>query len=349
MKKAISISMIVFAGALAANAFELNGITAKDIAKDAQSTPIDVSETAALRPQVSEAMPTTETAQKYASSPYQAAEQLKEELRLRGVFVNVKVLESHPAQLSVEFPNWETFKKAQDVFATDDHGNLFYMGYYVRPQVPREKIPMNPKDAFKGLDACSIVNAVFAKQPTLKEAVSMLQPCVKAVSKKYGVLVSASESFIWHTGPTISQQRAIGILVSGPLPIGNSVIRDLNHSVEIHHGYLLAYPAYVKHFGEVRTQTESQKGQNYWNWEIEGAAKEVIIYAERADSLDILAQNKLEEDLEFLDSYSAQDLDNALMLSEARQLKNACKVIKGSFNIKFSVRSLAESVYDKLW
>jgi hypothetical protein len=259
MKKVISIMLMVFVSSILAtphgafstsgqaNAFELNTITDKDINKVMEEMPLVI----------------PEPVKTLAQSPYYAAEQLKEELRLRGVFTNVTVVQVSPVSpkrvlLLVEFPNWEVFKEVQDVFTTDDHGNLFYMGYHVRPLVPREKIPFIAKDAFDGLQACTIVNAVFVRQPTLKEAVNMLEPCMKAVSKKYGITVSASQSLMPHTNA--SQQAAphgvggqgIGILVSGQLLIGNPVLRDLNHSVnKIHGGYLLTWPAYVQYLGEI--------------------------------------------------------------------------------------------------
>ncbi len=103
------------------------------------------------------------------------------------------------------------------------------------------------EDAFEGLKVCSLVNNVFAGLLPLKEAVSMLEPCMKAVSKKYGVTVLASQYL-----PPQTNAPGIGILVSGPLPPGNPVMIDLNYSVKIiHSGYLLTHPAYVKYLGEI--------------------------------------------------------------------------------------------------
>lgn len=105
-----------------------------------------------------------------------------------------------------------------------------------------EKIPQYPKDAFKGLQECSIVDAMFIRQPDLNESVGMLKPCMKAVSKRYGVSVSVEE-----TKRPDSSGPGIGLFVSGKLMIGNPVLIDLNYSIKIRHGGLFGHKAYVEY------------------------------------------------------------------------------------------------------
>jgi len=104
------------------------------------------------------------------------------------------------------------------------------------------RIPLNPKDAFKGLQECSIVDAMFIRQPDLKESVVMLAPCMTAVSKRYAVSVSAKEAPLPG-----SFDSGIGVFVSGKLLIGNSVLMDLNYSIKMRHGGFFGHRAYLQY------------------------------------------------------------------------------------------------------
>lgn len=112
---------------------------------------------------------------------------------------------------------------------------------------PRPHPDLMAKDAFEGLGECSVLNAMFVRQPSLRDAVSMLGPCMQAVSRKYGVGVSVSETIV-ASGHKLGGPPGIGIFVSGPLPMGNAVLLDLRYAVEVlRRGRLLSYPAMVKY------------------------------------------------------------------------------------------------------
>lgn len=117
-------------------------------------------------------------------------------------------------------------------------GTPFYTGYTVTPREP--KIPQYAKDAFKDLRECSVADALFIRQPSLKEAVDMLEPCMKAVSKRYGVTVSVKEGKMPD-----SADPGIGIFVRGELMIGNPVLMDLDYSIKLRRGGLFGHKAYV--------------------------------------------------------------------------------------------------------
>lgn len=70
-------------------------------------------------------------------SEWEAKLQLEKQLRLRGIFVKIKILESLPPQLLVEFPNHKAFDKAKDLFTKDSTGNFYYGGFQVSMRVPK--------------------------------------------------------------------------------------------------------------------------------------------------------------------------------------------------------------------
>lgn len=84
------------------------------------------------------------------------------------------------------------------------------------------------------------------------------------------------------------------------------------------------------------------------SWDIGKAAQAVVALAEKADSLSLTERRRLEDKLEYLDSLSAAQLDNALMLAEQRDLRSACGTIQRKRNLPRAIRDLAESVESKL-
>ncbi len=63
------------------------------------------------------------------------------------------------------------------------------------------------RDIFREVDACSILNAQFIMQPTIKDALSMLKPCLDGVSKMNGnAQITAS---------AVNNGKAIEIVVLG--------------------------------------------------------------------------------------------------------------------------------------
>lgn len=109
-----------------------------------------------------------------------------------------------------------------------------------------------PKDAFEGLEACSIVTGMYhlPRPISLQVAVQMLMPCMDAVSRKYHVGVGVGDTIGTGYPPEIH------IFVSGDagdtLPMGSIAYIDLKHSVAIRHGRLLGYRASVKYLGKMR-------------------------------------------------------------------------------------------------
>lgn len=110
----------------------------------------------------------------------------------------------------------------------------------------RGQLPMpRPKDAFGGLEPCSVLTARFIQRPALQEAVRMLAPCMEAVSQRYGVPVAAESGLLskpnWRGGVP-----GIRIVVAGPLPPGSRAMDDLSLTVTgLYGGALLMHPATV--------------------------------------------------------------------------------------------------------
>lgn len=143
---------------------------------------------------------------------------------------------------------------AQAVFAARDAADKGGIGR------PFQRLPPHPvgNDAFAGLRECTIANPRFIRQPSLRDALQMLNPCMAAVSEKYGVAVSVSESLIPGGGLPPGGVPGIAVTVSGPLPLGNNVLVDLQHAVDIvRHGTILSYRAKVEYLGEILPQSGS--------------------------------------------------------------------------------------------
>lgn len=116
------------------------------------------------------------------------------------------------------------------------------------------------KDALDGIAECGVVDAKFfgIRQVSLRDAVRMLKPCMEAVSRKYRVAVSAAEAVIAKGPHIMGGVPGVGVYVSGPLPLGSTVLVDLRYGIEIlRRGHILGHPAKVELLGEIRPQASS--------------------------------------------------------------------------------------------
>ena len=90
------------------------------------------------------------------------------------------------------------------------------------------------RDIFREVDACSILNAQFIMQPLMKDALSMLKPCLEGVSKLTDAPVSAS---------AVKNGKAIEIVILGGK--NENVVPLMNSTIAKRHGQLFGYPATV--------------------------------------------------------------------------------------------------------
>lgn len=99
---------------------------------------------------------------------------------------------------------------------------------------PAAARPEEAADAFANLEACSIVDVVYIRQPSLPEAVSALAPCLEAVSKRYGAAASA----------VAADSKALVIRI--PVAASNTALaRDLSAALAKRGGSLIGFPARV--------------------------------------------------------------------------------------------------------
>lgn len=94
--------------------------------------------------------------------------------------------------------------------------------------------PEEAADAFAGLEACTLVDLVYIRQPSLPEAVAALAPCLEAVSKRYGAAAAAA--------PADAKSLVIRIPVAAS---ASALARDLGAAIAKRGGRLVGYPARV--------------------------------------------------------------------------------------------------------
>lgn len=118
-------------------------------------------------------------------------------------------------------------------------------------ELPEPVLPARPAplagDPFSSIEECRIVDAMFFVQPTIPAAVQMLSGCMKQVSKQYKVPARAGAMVSPFGGPGGGAQggtlSGILISVSGKIPVGNPVLRDLSNSLGKRHNQLFGHPA----------------------------------------------------------------------------------------------------------
>jgi hypothetical protein len=106
-------------------------------------------------------------------------------------------------------------------------------------------IPLQPKDAFLGLPACSAVDAKTLRAWTLPEAVKVISPCLSSVSARYAVSLKADRGVV---GAQANGRGALGIvLIAGTTTlVGNSMARDVNYAISQRGGRLLGFTAVLR-------------------------------------------------------------------------------------------------------
>lgn len=96
-----------------------------------------------------------------------------------------------------------------------------------------------PSDPFR-LEACAVVDALQLRQFRLKEAVSALEPCARAISARYGVAVSFGAT---------GSGRGLDLRVLGGFPPGSPLLYHLRFGLARRGGSLLGYPAQLRLVG----------------------------------------------------------------------------------------------------
>jgi len=109
------------------------------------------------------------------------------------------------------------------------------LGYDVFLAVAQVQRLSETKSAlFMGLRACSVADDMFFVQPSKAEAIKMMRPCFSAVSMKYGVPVTASET-----------NGGLSLLVGLGDTDNYHAFADLSASLRSRGGMLFGYPAEV--------------------------------------------------------------------------------------------------------
>ena len=88
------------------------------------------------------------------------------------------------------------------------------------------------RDVFKEIQSCEAVDFMYFRQPSAAEAIGSLSDCLSALSKRYGVAITAAEG---RTG--------IVLMVSGLIPPGSTVKSDLATALQLRNGKLFGIPS----------------------------------------------------------------------------------------------------------
>ncbi len=120
------------------------------------------------------------------------------------------------------------------------HGSFKALG----KRLAAERQDRQPTDAFAGLPACAVVDAVTIRAYRLAEAVDVLQPCLKALSQRYAVEIAAAPGLVARPD---GQALGLRLSVQGVTFIGNNVREDIAYAIDgLRRGRLLGFPASVE-------------------------------------------------------------------------------------------------------
>lgn len=100
---------------------------------------------------------------------------------------------------------------------------------------------MAPKDLFVEIPECLIVDARFIRAPKLEEAVDMLRPCAKALTRRAAVPVSIVDP----AGPVEASSPLLEVRLGAGALAASAFMRDLRFSLEKREYSLLGYPAKI--------------------------------------------------------------------------------------------------------
>lgn len=119
-------------------------------------------------------------------------------------------------------------------------------------------IPLHAKDAFVGTAECAIADAKTIRAYTLPEAVSVLQPCMRKLSARYGAVVKAQAGVVGISPNGRGAVMGLVLRTQSSLPLGNSMLMDLNHTLSLRNNTLLGFKAVVRRPGDVQLESLSQ-------------------------------------------------------------------------------------------
>lgn len=100
---------------------------------------------------------------------------------------------------------------------------------------------MAPKDLFAEVPECSVVDARFIRAPKLEEALNMLRPCAKALTRRTAVPVSFADP----EGPVEASAPSLEVRLGAGALAASSFMRDLRFSLEKREHSLLGFPAKI--------------------------------------------------------------------------------------------------------
>ncbi len=103
-------------------------------------------------------------------------------------------------------------------------------------------LPLQAKDAFAGLGDCGVLEN--KRRYSLVDAVAAVQPCLNAVTARYGLALKAEPGRVEDSG-------SFGIVIyAGNVSVAAPVMRDLNHAIAARGGELLGHTALLRREAE---------------------------------------------------------------------------------------------------
>jgi hypothetical protein len=97
-------------------------------------------------------------------------------------------------------------------------------------------------DAFSESAECRIADEARPEKPLLSEAVALLKPCVAAVARRYGAVLSVNEGML-STSANVRQPAIVFIV--GSASVKSQAARNLRYSLLNRDQSLLGFPAVV--------------------------------------------------------------------------------------------------------
>jgi hypothetical protein len=107
---------------------------------------------------------------------------------------------------------------------------------------------LSPKDAFAGVDECSILDIKTIRPIALDEAADMAKSCLDAVGRKYSAAIAIQGGFL--AAPQGDAPVSTGLLLKTDLVAGSEAHRDLLSGLSRRDGRLFGHPTRVLTRGE---------------------------------------------------------------------------------------------------
>lgn len=106
---------------------------------------------------------------------------------------------------------------------------------------------VQPRDAFKGLAQCEVVDAHTFAPVTAEHARKMLAPCFEAVGNRYQTKLRV-EALASARGEAVTAQiEGLAVYVPEQVGVLSPVMRDLEHSLSTRNGRILGQPVSIRH------------------------------------------------------------------------------------------------------